>query len=299
MFLYVVVIPDFVKEIEMNKTFLDHQFDLSKTLHQSGINIRHIGNIWGIASSDDFKEILITECVTRAVKNEIKKLQRNQLKVSADSIQSMHTSNIKNVLLGFFNMLIGDIDNDEQTITFWNKTLPSTMEKMFPIVIHNKPLPKGKALMNLHTGIVFSEKSIEELVEDIDVFQFVNPDISKIKPLIKEMNIINIAEGSLYLLHSVFMNSIEDTARLIQLASVKGEKAMRRSIDVKSTMLIWCSILLECVKLCKSKEKSLLYLRMAEEELAKVKQIKSPILRSFEQFESYVFELENEVKQGL
>ncbi|KAL7715118.1 Zinc finger domain containing protein [Entamoeba marina] len=181
------VIPDFVQEIEQEQIYKKHDFRLTRDLHQAGINVRHLLNIWGITTKPLFAKIVITECVARAVKRKIKAMQRTQLRANPDVPL---IGEFKEVLLNFFNILIAPMSNN-QTKELWEQTIPKIIEKMFPIYIHSIEIPIGCNLrdsvdlnyfftaISKLTGIYFSDEAVQEVVEDPHHFSFVDPDIVK------------------------------------------------------------------------------------------------------------------------
>ncbi|KAL7712534.1 Clu domain-containing protein [Entamoeba marina] len=287
------VIPDFVQEIEQEQIYKKHDFRLTRDLHQAGINVRHLLNIWGITTKPLFAKIVITECVARAVKRKIKAMQRTQLRANPDVPL---IGEFKEVLLNFFNILIAPMNNN-QTKELWEQTIPKIIEKMFPIYIHSIEIPIGCNLrdsvdlnyfftaISKLTGIYFSDEAVQEVVEDPHHFSFVDPDIVKIKPIVKELNMVNLAEGALYLFKSVGMKNGDDSRRLFQLSREKCEKAVNRAIDERRTLIVWASFLLRCAKQCIAPEDAIPYLALARE---KVKEAKELTNLNDQQHEFYV-----------
>eukprot|EP01091_Cochliopodium_minus_P013369 TRINITY_DN4293_c0_g1_i1.p1 TRINITY_DN4293_c0_g1~~TRINITY_DN4293_c0_g1_i1.p1 ORF type:complete len:537 (-),score=110.57 TRINITY_DN4293_c0_g1_i1:953-2563(-) len=125
LYLYQQIIPAFSKEID--KLTIDHleSYRLSEKIHQSGINMRHLGRVRSHCQNGLIKRYLLLEMVMRCIKNELRKEIRNLVKS-----WKMHCSNsvYQKQVIDYFNKIIS---KSKESYQYWQFHLKKFLLQKF------------------------------------------------------------------------------------------------------------------------------------------------------------------------
>eukprot|EP01126_Amoeba_proteus_P046132 TRINITY_DN5198_c0_g1_i5.p1 TRINITY_DN5198_c0_g1~~TRINITY_DN5198_c0_g1_i5.p1 ORF type:complete len:429 (+),score=94.60 TRINITY_DN5198_c0_g1_i5:1108-2394(+) len=154
------VIPDFAKYLDANPQIKTLSMLICE-VHQKGINIRHMGRLRQQLTDHKVKQLVLTECVARTLKNLIRGILREKMKQLQISIEEPYKTEVFNFLKPIFgcyqdhptSLLDGSnvafshsfvtvnstVDEDieeevlsKSSLTFWRKTIKIEIEERYP-----------------------------------------------------------------------------------------------------------------------------------------------------------------------
>lgn len=170
-------------------------------LHRHGINIRYLGLIRSHLTSNSIRKLLLTEIISRVIKNNIKSKMRE--------IKSSYPENYKKIVVDFLNNIL---TTDENFIHFWKKLfLPSiftyfrkeslTLEEIENPIMIQKTL--NYDLLFSRISILLGIKFKIEFLRKIKETNFLLPikliiyDIEELLPVVKCIHRIFFEEGTI------------------------------------------------------------------------------------------------------
>lgn len=124
-FLYKVVIPNFVKELDMLDILLIDSNAVTSEMHARGINIRYLGVIAELTKLPHVRDTMVVEMVARASKcilrstwKKVAKQCREEppqslMELPPDAMKAVLKQELDTVVLDFFNLALG---NSKQSI---------------------------------------------------------------------------------------------------------------------------------------------------------------------------------------
>jgi hypothetical protein len=120
-----VVIPNFVKELDMLEMLLIDSQTVTKEMHSRGINIRYLGVVAELTKLPHVRDTMVVEMVARAAKEILRGTWRKVTKrcrtepppslteLSPDAMKAILKQELDAVALDFFNLALG---NSRQSI---------------------------------------------------------------------------------------------------------------------------------------------------------------------------------------
>lgn len=109
--LHNTVIPLFAQFLDHTETEYRDFHRLIEELHRSGINIRHLGLVRSMVSSEKIRTLILTELIARVLKNELRSRMR--------SLSSSFEKDVKRVVFDLFFEVFVSESNDQ----LWNKRI--------------------------------------------------------------------------------------------------------------------------------------------------------------------------------
>lgn len=111
----------------------------STSFHQKGINLRHLGLLYGACTSENSKKMMMTAAVSRVAKSDLRMILRHRMKsvqVPSDErkchfdirMSWWHLTAFKWIVVKYLNQLSGF---SKQSITYWRKEMCRKLKEWF------------------------------------------------------------------------------------------------------------------------------------------------------------------------
>ena len=215
--LYVSVLPELARVLDMLGTMPLDSYGLTQTFHSYGVGMRHIGTVYTLARSPHVRQILIVEAVGRSCKvlyNNMLRLNARKAKahtINAEtrrrSTEEHYVEHMKHVhaarretSVRFFNLVLG---SSKASTELWSTVLADLVFQKFtlnlPTATSNVSkhqcvhLPHLFLALQYHTGVQFVDHCLYNLDASAEECVLSHADISnynlpKVKPLSKAFN---------------------------------------------------------------------------------------------------------------
>jgi hypothetical protein len=194
-------------------------------LHRAGINVRYLGLVRYHATSPSIVKLLELEMAARVIKNGIRK----RLRETMLRVQTISEVPFKECLIDILSKAVGA----RRDITFW-KTVQRKAAKYFRIPVHlpiaTEEIDQKMLIMRLQELADFrlSDTVLQEIAgtDDVSSFEFVDSDICDLVPKVRQMNIIDFAEGRALCIAAQRKKAGRERMRLLRLSEARLESAI-------------------------------------------------------------------------
>lgn len=203
--LYREIIPTFAKEFQEQPLRFD--VDLVTLLENiclrlrlvararfMGINMRHLGRVRKEITSEDHRKLVLSNCVSRVIKNLIREEMRMTMKTSMGTPTDLP---FRKVVVRMINIVLGR--SGSLSTQFWNFEIKEHLQTMFHYVLSEEETAPDFDLrtrvdlrlviffLSSSLGIVFTSDAFKELMTNIDQFEMLVSDISELIPTARRM----------------------------------------------------------------------------------------------------------------
>jgi hypothetical protein len=156
---------------------------LTDLIHREGINVRYLGKLRNCVTSEKWREIILTEMISRICKN----LLRHKLR---QKVLDLKIDQHKKLICDFLNKILGFGSFQDKSKKFWTQLSTNHLSQTFPNALDQSPSDPMllKAQTNLFAviqricelcDIDLTPQALSQMKSNLQTFQLVISDIKK------------------------------------------------------------------------------------------------------------------------
>ena len=178
------------------------RLDVIFMMHFVGINLRHLGRVRSNIKSPIHRQLLLSHCAARAIKNVLREKLRNEMKNLYGSPSDIP---FREIIIREFNLIVGKSLASEE---YW-KVIQEKMLEDFPECLSTeerditydvrKSLEMRSVVYLFYkiTSVNISPRAFTSMSENINSFRMVSSDIISTSPTVKELYISSMSSALL------------------------------------------------------------------------------------------------------
>ena len=223
-------IPKFAAYLNSMEDREVDKLNLKEVLHESGINLRYLGNLRHEVKREDIKQMILVEMVARIIKHELRSKMRQQMR----ELKLPLEHSCREMVIDHLNLVFGKTPESEE---HFNHSIKEHLLRNFEEALTEKE--KESPLKGLLTGkkrelfiqvqqmtnLIFTSSAQNEFANKENAFEFENPfhvtDLDEIGVRVRHLNIVALAQGYV----------LKNQARKCQLDEKNSERLCKLALE--------------------------------------------------------------------